>query len=124
MRNIISLFLIACLPCIAIAQNGQRSLPATRTTSAIKIDGKLEEAAWKLATPATNFVEWRPNFGLTEQEASKTEIYILYDNNAIYVAGYCHERSKDSISKELIGRDKIGVNDFVGVIFDTYNDKI
>jgi hypothetical protein len=124
MRNIISLFLIAYFPCIAIAQNGQRSLPATRTTSAIKIDGKLEEAAWKLATPATNFVEWRPNFGLAEQEASKTEIYILYDNNAIYVAGYCHERSKDSISKELIGRDKIGVNDFVGVIFDTYNDKI
>ncbi len=27
-------------------------------------------------------------------------------------------------SRELIGRDKVGINDFVGVIIDTYNDKI
>ncbi|MEJ7671490.1 MAG: hypothetical protein WKF59_01915 [Chitinophagaceae bacterium] len=33
-------------------------------------------------------------------------------------------RTKDSISKELVGRDKAGVNDFVGIILDTYNDKI
>ena len=40
------------------------------------------------------------------------------------LGGYCHERSKDSVSKELVGRDVIGVNDYVGVIFDTYRDRI
>jgi hypothetical protein len=48
----------------------------------------------------------------------------LYDNSSVYVGGYCYERTKDSVSKELIGRDKVGINDFLGVIFDTYNDKI
>ena len=31
---------------------------------------------------------------------------------------------KDSIATELIGRDGFGNNDFVGVIFDTYRDKL
>ena len=48
---------------------------------------------------------------------------MLYDNDGIYLGGYCHEKTKDSISTEL-GRDGFGNNDFIGVAFDTYNDKI
>ncbi|MDB5253296.1 MAG: carbohydrate binding family 9 protein [Flaviaesturariibacter sp.] len=106
----------------ASAQNPVRQLPAKRTTASLKIDGDLNEAAWKEAVPATDFIEWRPNAGA--REINKTEIYILYDNTSIYVGGYCHEKTRDSISRELIGRDAVGVNDFVGVIIDTYNDKI
>jgi hypothetical protein len=101
-----------------------KQLPATRTTATLKIDGVLDEQAWKATRPATNFVEWRPTFGAVEDSATRTEIYFLYDNTAVYIGGYCHERTKDSISRELIGRDQIGVNDYVGVIFDTYYDKI
>lgn len=97
---------------------------AKRTAAVIKIDGIIDEAAWKEATPATNFVEWRPNAGKPEDSVSKTIVYILYDNTSIYVGGYCFEQTKDSISKELVGRDNVGVNDFVGIILDTYNDKI
>jgi hypothetical protein len=104
------------------AQQSVRQLPAKRTTASLKIDGDLSEAAWKEAVPATDFVEWRPNAGA--KEINKTEVYILYDNTSIYIGGYCHEKTKDSISRELIGRDQVGVNDFVGVILDTYNDKI
>ncbi|MBO9681873.1 MAG: carbohydrate binding family 9 domain-containing protein [Flavisolibacter sp.] len=106
------------------AQPTPKQLAAKRTTASIKIDGKLDEAAWKEAQPATNFVEWRPNFGAVEDHDTRTEVYLLYDNTAIYVGGYCHERNKDSVSKELVGRDVVGVNDYVGVIFDTYLDKI
>jgi hypothetical protein len=100
----------------------RRQLPAKRTTANFKIDGELNEAAWKEATPATDFVEWRPNAGKSED--NKTVVYILYNNTSVYIGGYCYEKSKDSISRELIGRDRVGINDFVGVIFDTYNDKI
>jgi hypothetical protein len=101
-----------------------KQLQAKRTTGTIKIDGNLDEAAWKEATPATNFIEQRPNAGKPEDTSSRTKIYLLYDNTSVYVGGYCYEQTKDSISKELIGRDKVGVNDFAGVILDTYNDKI
>jgi len=113
--------------CIAQSKAQQpisKSLAAKRTSSAIKIDGKLDEAAWKETTPATDFIEWRPNFGGKEEPETRTEVYLLYDNTAIYISGYCHEKSKDSVSKELVGRDKVGVNDYVGIIFDTYFDKI
>jgi hypothetical protein len=105
-------------------QPATRNLPAKRTTATFKVDGELSETAWKDAVPATKFVEWRPNFGAIEDSSFRTEIYLLYDNTSIYVGGYCHEKTKDSVSKELVGRDVIGVNDYVGIVFDTYNDKI
>ncbi len=64
------------------------------------------------------------HLGAKEKADSKTEIFILYDNTSIYIGGYCHEKTADSVSREFAGRDKIGSNDFLGVIFDTYNDKI
>src|SRR5688500_12185502 len=108
----------------SFAQSVPRQLASKRTNATIKIDGKLDEAAWKEVKPATDFIEWRPSFGVQEAIDTRSEIYLLYDNTAIYVAGYLHERSGDSISKELVGRDRIGVNDFVGIVFDTYYDKI
>ncbi|RYD97347.1 MAG: hypothetical protein EOP50_05785, partial [Sphingobacteriales bacterium] len=102
----------------------QRQLPAQRTTASFRIDGELNEAAWKEAKPADHFVEWRPTPGIPENPDTRTEVYILYDNTSIYIGGICHERTRDSVSRDLVGRDVVGVNDFVGVIFDTYNDKI
>ena len=110
-------------PFSLVAQIPGKTLSATRTTTNIKIDGIIDDGAWKLAKPATDFIEQRPNPGEIEAAGSRTEIYILYDNTSIYVGGYCHERTKDSISKELVGRDRSGVNDYAGIVLDTYNDK-
>ncbi|MEO6489952.1 MAG: DUF5916 domain-containing protein [Ferruginibacter sp.] len=106
------------------ATDPPRKLQAQRTTSSFKIDGILDDEGWKNSPIAKDFIEWRPNAGAKEQFESRTEVYILYDNTSIYIGGYCHERTGDSVSTELAGRDKVGSNDFVGVIFDTYNDKI
>ena len=114
-------FIILTLLCTGLfAQLPVKQFAAQRTTGVFKIDGELNEATWKTAISATGFVEFRPAFNMPENEGNKTVVYILYDNNAIYVGGYCYERTADSISKELVGRDVVGVNDFVGVIFDTY----
>lgn len=106
------------------SQAQRKTLKAVRTSYAIKIDGVINDAAWKETQVASGLIEQRPNNGKLESDANKTEFYILYDNTSVYVAGYCYEGKKDSISKELVGRDKIGVNDFAGLILDTYNDKM
>jgi hypothetical protein len=125
MRPIIAcLFLLGYFSFQLPAQTTLKRILAKRTTASIKIDGNLDDAAWKDASIATDLVEWRPDFGKPEAQTNKTIIYFLYDNTSVYVGGYCHERTKDSISRELIGRDKVGINDFVGIIIDTYNDKI
>ncbi len=110
-------------PFCLVAQNLPKSLAAKKTIANIKIDGFIDEAAWKEATPATGFIEQRPDPGQVEDTANKTRVYLLYDNTSVYIAGFCHERTKDSISKELTGRDRVGINDYVGVVLDTYNDK-
>jgi hypothetical protein len=116
--------LFALFAAITTAQDSIPSLQAVRTTAALKVDGLINEEVWKTAPKATGFTEQRPSFGLPERESSQTEVYILYDDEAIYVGGFNHEPNRDSISSELVGRDRIGVNDFVGVIFDTYRDQI
>jgi hypothetical protein len=120
------LFCFSCLLLCAIlnAQTPKRVIAAVRTTQPIKIDGDLADEVWKTAPLANNFIEQRPQFGKLPGEKTKTEVYILYDDNAVYIAGFCYETSRDSIATELVGRDRIGINDFAGVMFDTYQDEI
>lgn len=122
--TILSLLISSATPFAQQTEKIVKKIPAVRTMQKIVIDGTLKDSAWLQAPIATDFIEWRPTFGNKEDEKNRTEIRILYDNNAIYIAGYAHEASPDSITKELVGRDVVGVNDFVGVIFDTYHDKI
>lgn len=124
MRTLFILLAILFSAPLLAQQTHPKQLAAKRTTGGLKIDGVPDEQQWKEAIPATNFIEWRPNAGAPENAGNKTVVYLLYDNTSVYIGGFCYERTKDSVSRELIGRDKVGINDFVGVIFDTYNDKI
>ncbi len=123
MRLITLLFFLA-IHTITFSQAERKQTKAFRATGTIKIDGIIDEADWNQVQPITNLIEHRPNPGAVEDSTNRTLLYILYDNSNVYVAGYCYEKNSSHISKELIGRDKIGVNDFVGVVLDTYNDKI
>ena len=107
-----------------IAQVENKKLVAARCSSTIKIDGVLNESAWKNAPSATNFIELRPTPFRAEEKTNRTEVQILYNDKGIYIGGYCHEKNKDSIATELIGRDNFGNNDFLGIVLDTYVDKI
>jgi len=108
--------------------NGQttepRKLAAIRNTGKIKIDGILNDTAWKSAARMDSLVEFRPKVGALEEYGVRTESYLMYDDAGIYFGGYVHERTKDSISYELKGRDGFGMNDYVGIIFDTYKDHL
>lgn len=125
-KTIVSVGIAVCYCLTSTAQTtaGPKQLPAKRTTQIVKIDGNLDEAAWKDASIANGLIEFRPKVGAPEDPATKTETYLMYDNEGIYFGGYLHERNKDSISAELRGRDGFGNNDFIGIIFDTYNDRL
>jgi hypothetical protein len=129
MRKLVtfSLVLFTCFAAFAQTNvktlNASRQVAAVRTAVPIKIDGDLKDEAWKTAPLITDFVEQRPHFGRGEEPQSKTQVYLLYDDNAVYFGGLLRE-SRDSLSTELAGRDNPGVNDFIGIIFDTYLDKI
>jgi hypothetical protein len=102
-----------------------RELEAKRTNGIVKVDGLLNDSAWQDAALMTDMVEFRPKTGALEDPANKTVAWLMYNDEGIYFGGFCRERTRDSIATELIGtRDGFGTNDYVGLILDTYNDKL
>ncbi|RYY51144.1 MAG: hypothetical protein EOO06_01640 [Chitinophagaceae bacterium] len=124
MKNLWLLLLSSISMSTAVAQDSVRLIAAKRTMLPVKIDGKPDEEAWKSAPLFNGFVEMRPSYNLPENFNSRTEAWLLYDDDAVYFGGICHEASRDSISSELVGRDVVGINDFIGIMFDSYLDRI
>ena len=98
-----------------------KQLKAHRITTPVKIDGVLDEPAWENAEIATDFIQFRPVPG--PKESHKTEVKVLYDNEAVYIGAIMHDVTPDSIFKQLSRRDNFGNSDFFGVFLDTYNDQ-
>ena len=67
-----------------------KELPAKRTTQAVKIDGLINDVAWKDAALMTNLVEFRPKMGVVEANEVRTETYLMYDDDGIYFGGFCY----------------------------------
>lgn len=123
MKFTLSLLLnLFCLSlCLAQTAPAKKTLAAVRTVEAPKIDGALTDEVWKTATVATDFIQNRPFPGKHESQAQATEVRILYDDKAVYVAARMYD-NPDSVAHELVSRDDIGNADYLGIIFDTFFD--
>jgi Domain of unknown function (DUF5916)/Carbohydrate family 9 binding domain-like len=87
----------------------------------VTIDGRLDEPCWKNADKAFGFTQLSPHPGDTSTQ--KTEVAVMYDNNAIYVGAVMYDNHPDSILTQLAARDNYNNNnDYFSVVFDTYND--
>ena len=93
------------------------------TSSAILIDGKLNEDDWTNATPISNFLQIEPFQGLKPKYS--TIVKVLYDKNYLYISAVC----KDSLGKKGIRvqdfrRDfEYFENDLFGIALDPFNGK-
>jgi hypothetical protein len=99
-----------------------KSIEAVRTYEPIKIDGVLNERIWKMAPRATDFVQRLPRPGALPSQPS--EVSIVYDDHAVYIAAWLYDAHPDSIRTELTGRDKIGFSDAFSIYFDTFDDDL
>jgi hypothetical protein len=99
----------------------ERVATAVRITDEITIDGRLEEEAWNLATPATNFLQWaRPGVPAT----NNTEARILYDDNNLYVGINMWDKDiENRVVNELREDFNFRDTDGVSVILDTLYDR-
>lgn len=123
-RRFLFLLSICCLVVQGFSQTNVRKLKAVRTDQPIRIDGVADEPAWQAAEVTSGFYERQPVPGRPEKPGQTTEIRILYDDEAIYVAARMNDVSADSIARQVVPRDQVGNADFIGVVFDTYNDKM
>jgi hypothetical protein len=100
----------------------RRTLTATRIAGARPvIDGRLDDAAWQHAAIGTGFVQLAPDAGAPASE--RTEIRVLYDDAALYVAARMYDSSPDSIVAQLARRDQEVYSDWIYVAIDSYFDR-
>lgn len=100
-----------------------RKINAVRTDHSPKIDGQLDDRAWKEIIPASDFIEFKPVPGRVETKDRRTEVKIVYDNTAIYIGARMYD-TPDSVFREVLTRDNLSNSDFLGIVFDTYLDRI
>ncbi|RYZ35292.1 MAG: hypothetical protein EOP49_33645, partial [Sphingobacteriales bacterium] len=99
-----------------------KTLQATKTDRHPVIDGVLDDIAWQEVIPAGQFSQNFPNVGAPASQ--KTEVRVLYDNNAIYIGAYLYD-DPALIRRQLTARDEEQLKDldYFSVFFDTYHDQ-
>ena len=91
-----------------------------RFETAPVIDGKLDEAIWKTAVVLKDFYQIQPGDNLIPQ--NRTEVSLGYDARFLYVAFHCFDEP-DKVRATVAKRDDIFNDDYVGILFDTFNDQ-
>lgn len=97
------------------------AIRAVRIAEPIRIDGRMDDAAWERALPVTDFTQIDPDEGAPATE--RTEARILFDDAALYVGVRLWDRGE--ISSRLGRRDMpiAGDSDWLGVMLDSDHDR-
>ncbi|NOR27387.1 MAG: hypothetical protein GQ540_02545 [Lutibacter sp.] len=117
-------FIIFCLLIVSYSysQSSVKSINAVRVSNSPTIDGVLDDEAWINAEIAKDFTMFRPGSGDKEPENKKTEVKVIYDDEAIYFGAFLYDDDVNSIPKESATRDNFAQTDWFGVIINTLND--
>ncbi len=102
---------LAALPAPLSAQapaaSGVRSPPpvasAARLEGSISIDGRLDETAWRAATPIGSFRQYAPAEGAPA--SLPTEVRLLYDDGALYIGARMDQPG--GVAAPLARRDQL-----------------
>ncbi|HKW75601.1 MAG TPA: DUF5916 domain-containing protein [Terriglobales bacterium] len=93
---------------------------ASRISTHITLDGKLDEPEWQEATSFT-LTQQSPHPG--EPSPYLTEVRVLVGSDAVYFGFLCHDPKPNSIAIHNMQRDgDMSGDDTVSIVLDTYGD--
>ncbi|MEA3495463.1 MAG: DUF5916 domain-containing protein [Bacteroidota bacterium] len=87
------------------SQNDKKVLEAIKIKKAPKIDGVLNDEVWKNIPIANDFIQYEPFNG--KVATFDTEVKVIYNDEAIFIAAIMYDPYPDSILLELGKRDEI-----------------
>ncbi|MDT0551690.1 DUF5916 domain-containing protein [Urechidicola sp. P050] len=106
------------------SQSAKKTINSKRVVKAPKIDGVLDDEAWQNTDVAKDFVMFRPESGTPETYKNRTEVKIVYDDEAIYFAAYMYDEDPENIPSQFASRDNFGTTDWLGIMINPNNDQI
>lgn len=122
MFRIFYFFLYALLFSCSLTYGQKKTLQTKITSEKITIDGRIDEESWKTADIATDFFMIMPDNGVPVSNSKRSEVKVVYDNDAIYIAAKLFDDEPNKISKELTTRDDFANADHFAVLLNGYND--
>ena len=89
----------------------------------MRIDGVLSEAVYELVEPMSDFIQNDPAEG--EPATERTEVWLLFDDDNVYVVARCWETRPDRIIASEMRRDNIRIvrDDNFAWSLDTFYDR-
>ncbi|HSN92038.1 MAG TPA: DUF5916 domain-containing protein, partial [Anaeromyxobacteraceae bacterium] len=107
---------IAFLLAAAGAAAASEDVVAVRTEGRVRLDGRLDDAAWREAPPYSRFVESFPRAGVPA--SLRTEVRVLYDDETLWIGVDCSDPEPAAIVRQLARRDSDVTSDRVEVALD------
>lgn len=126
LRSILSLISLMFVVSLLSAQESVESyVPSPvvlkRSEQPIRIDGKVDEGAWRMGSPARQFWEYFPTDSVLSD--TKTEIFMTYDDRNLYIAAICYSVGDEYIINSLRRDFRAGGNDNITFILDPFQDQ-
>lgn len=100
----------------------KKVLDAKFASTSIAIDGELDEQIWQSTQVAKDFISFEPKNGTPIPNELRTEVKVIYDNDAVYIGATLYDNEPSKILKEITERDNFGTSDLFGVFINGYND--
>jgi len=97
-----------------------KSFRAVKVASAPVLDGKLDDEVWQQAERITDFHQSRP--GDHAEPSEETELYVVYTEDALYVAARMYDSNPELISAPTIRHGQgLPFDDRLVIILDPFN---
>jgi len=102
--------------------DGHVTVRAVRISTPLVVDGRLDDPIYQTVPAIDGFIQQLPDEGAPPTEP--TEIWILFDDDNIYLSARCWDSQPDRMVADEMTRDARAIwrNELLSVIFDTFHD--
>ena len=134
MKKYVTIVIVVVLAAVTTGLNtlAQTPEPADSTTAKtphrihriaghVRVDAVLDEDVWQKALKLE--LNYEVNPGENISPPVKTEAWLAYDNSHLYLAIHAYDPEPSQIRACYSDRDYIYTDDWVGFLFDTFNDE-
>src|ERR1041385_1398089 len=102
LKRLLHLLLLLGAPSL-LAGTSPKTIVASRCERSPRIDGILDDDAWRTARVEQTFTQFGPEEGAAPTET--TSVRLTYDDNALYVGVLCSDDEPNEIIRQLTRRD-------------------
>ena len=108
--------LVMLAPLVARADRPPPRVRAVRVSQSPKLNGKLDDPAWRAALPVGSFIQKFPNEGAAPSEP--TTIRVVYERDAVWIGVDCPQRLSAIVGR-LTRRDRAIEADSITIGLDS-----